>query len=205
MSKNSSVISTISENTNTLTVEFKKPSNRYLDRFIKSKASVDLLKYKIYPNAKEVTEAYGMLNAAKEYLLRDINWKIICVGDGSTPRCGALFAFHTRHEVFSVDPALPKDHAEKYLDIDRLHTVPYQIQDCDYSGKNGLIISCHSHAKLSIVLKHCKYENTVLISMPCCVPDDLDKSLLHSYNEDWGVHSPQRRINIYHIVNKQLK
>lgn len=197
MSKKASIISKIVENNNTLLVEFKKPSNRYLDQFIRDRSSVDLMRLKIYPDVKEVSEAYGMLYAAKRYLSSGKTWKIICVGDGSTPRCGALFAYHTRYEVYSVDPALPIDCLERYYEIKRLYPVPYQIEDCQYSGENGLIISCHSHAKLSTVIKSCKFKNTVLISMPCCVPDDLPSSLLNSYNEDWGVHSPQRRINTY--------
>ena len=73
------------------------------------------------------------------------------------------------------------------------------LKETDFIIPNKLLIVCvHSHAKLSECVKKFKGKDLTIISMPCCVPDDLDIEPEISYN-DWGICSEKRRINVYKI------
>ena len=192
------------ESPNSIMVEVKKSSLRYLDEFIRLKCASDLIISKFFPNAKEITESMSVYNTVRKYLQNDFPFDdkettCLVVGDGTKPRTGALFAFRTNWNVISIDPNMRTD--KSFIKIDRLLPVKSKIEDFHsllkfIKTKKVLIVCVHSHAKLTDCIKQLKEKDVIIISMPCCVPDDLDVEPDISYN-DWGIHSEKRTINIY--------
>lgn len=89
------------------------PSLRHLHHFVGSfPAAAALLGHRLFPDAKEVAESMGALNACRP-LLRLVpdpgpQDAIICIGDGFAPRGAALFAAATEGwSCVSCDPGLP--------------------------------------------------------------------------------------------------
>ena len=93
------------------------PSLRYLNEFIKLRCAPELLTLRVFPDAKEITEAMSVLSAWRAHILplaaalppaaAGERRCIVCVGDGCTPRSAALFAFMTQGwEAISVDPEM---------------------------------------------------------------------------------------------------
>ena len=140
---------------------------KYADSLLK--AHPNLIKYKIYPNYKEWTESYGMLNYVRDILgIRELSnhHSIVSVGDGHKPRTAALFATNSCWECVSVDPNLKiKKYPFKRLTLCRSKIEDLRLQ-CD------IAVMVHAHVKPSIViestpnLKH-------LFMMPCCVDIDV--------------------------------
>lgn len=204
-----------SETQNQIQLQFQKPTLRYLDEFIKLKCAPDLLALKVFPNAKEITESMGAYNVMRKYLLHLKEYELgndnICclmIGDGCTPRTGALFAFRTNWQIYSIDPRLRVTgkptilNGWKLLTISRLTICPVKAEDFRFQlpvYKKIIIVAVHSHASLKKTVKNIKqqFKGTIdIISIPCCVSDDLDRQPDVSYL-DWGIHSEKRRINIY--------
>ncbi|HUS51341.1 MAG TPA: hypothetical protein VMZ91_14325, partial [Candidatus Paceibacterota bacterium] len=52
-------------------LQIKKPSLRYLNEFTRLKCGSDLLRSKVFPNAKEITESMGAYNALRTHLQGD--------------------------------------------------------------------------------------------------------------------------------------
>lgn len=186
------------------TIQVKKPSDRYLDEFLRLKCARDMIGFKLFPNIKEITESFGIYNAVRTHLrelkLNDPNINLISVGDGRTPRTAATFAFRSAWQCWSIDPLLDRINNYHWNGIHRLITIQSNIEDIgrEVFGKYiGILVHCHSHAKLSTSLSVLQnnFNIEAAISMPCCVPDDIGVPT-HSY-ADWDVHSPKRTINIY--------
>ena len=96
-------------------------STRYLDEFLRLDCAGVLAepfgakRTRMFPNPKEITESFSAFHCFRRCMssmghrIEDLTAEdaIICVGDGSTPRTAALFAFRVRHvQCFSIDPAL---------------------------------------------------------------------------------------------------
>ena len=189
----------------------KKVSLRYLDEFIKLKCASNLIQANLFPNAKEITESMGAYNTVRKYLWErfhpgDSNVICIVVGDGHTPKTGALFAYRTRWTILSIDPVMYRAKLDMGqglyapAGIERLTVVRDKIQS-RYLGipletKKILFICIHSHAKLSDCIKQVKGAKACLVNIPCCIPSDLSSLPDISY-EDWGIHSEKRKIEIY--------
>lgn len=106
---------------------------KYLDRFIKClECAPELLKMKIFPDAKEVTESMAAFahltgiifpNSVHNHpCIEDVsqetrsNDAIVCIGDGSTPRSAALFALSIKNwECYSIDPQLKEGFIHTHL------------------------------------------------------------------------------------------
>ena len=195
-----------------------KPSLRYIDEFIKLKCSADLLIWKLFPNAKEITESMSVYNAYRRHFmiqmdLQDEKNMCICVGDGCTPRTGAIFATRSKWAVCSVDPRLRLQNnyiLELHHKIKRLWLYKEKIEKtswCLDKINNILVVAVHSHASLKLTVETLKAEihglstnkKLNIISLPCCVPDDLGIKPDRSY-VDMGIHSEKRVINIYREV-----
>ncbi len=181
----------------------KKPSLRYLDLFVKMKCAPDLLAAGLFPNAKEITESMAMLHAVKKYIKIDLNNKtvnLVVIGDGSTPRTAALFAFMTSWICTSVDPALKP--SKDICKIERLYLHPFKGEE--FMGNADIVIFPHAHVcfdKMPYNIKMAKF----VVAMPCCSPYCNRQQLWGSpisihpnlRYTDWGVHSPQREILIW--------
>lgn len=183
--------------------------NRYHNRFLSSFTAENVIGlFSRYGGAaKEVTESWAMLEAAKKVIPNIGEYYIIVVGDGCSPRTGALFAYFTKAKVLSIDPNFNLDHWKEHVEKQTAMGFPPQritlIKDkvenleVDGLGKPVLVVWPHSHADMnSLKLKN--YESRVDIAMPCCTP--IPKNWMerpHIFYEDFHVMSPKRGIHCW--------
>lgn len=163
--------------------------SRYLDAFIGSDCGAPLLMYRMFPNAKEITESWAMF-AATRHLGDPFRWdnpevRVVSVADGTTPRTAAMFAFRTRWEAHSIDPLLePKpyaidrlvQHRARVEDVrlgDDLQNEDRQCDDRQSDYRPLVIVACHSHAPLDLALRSLRGAPRAVIAMPCCFPQTI--------------------------------
>jgi len=182
--------------------------NRYLEEFTMLTCAPDLLLAKVYPNAKEITEAMGMFHAAIPYgelKLCGVPHTAVVVGDGHTPRLGALLAFRTNWNVYSVDPEMRVD---KYANaFKRLVILKDKIENVkiDCAGQPAVLFMPHSHANMCDAIASLdNYETLKVISMPCCVsiPEAWSR-VPHTAYADKDVNSEKNWIHIWNMVAKE--
>ena len=178
--------------------------NKYLEEFPFLKCSPDLIMWKLYPNAKEITEAMGLFSAAIQNLGHGMeacsrDARAVVFGDGRTPRLGALLAMRTRWQVVSVDPLLQP---ERWKQIQRLEILPDKgenIPTLDMANQNTVIFFPHSHAPMVDCLERVRnYSSRTIIVMPCCVP--IAKTWVtkpHLMYRDMNVISEKNEIHIW--------
>lgn len=205
------ILSSIEDNQSTIRIELKKTSIRYLDEFIGLKCAVDLLIAGIYPDVKEITEAFGAYHAVTHCRrlinLGDPSVQLFAVADGATPRCGALFAFRSAWQCYSIDPNMQDKQSslDKWRQINRLETHRKRWEDFAEDRKLSettldkvVVTAIHSHIRLENIVKYFgNVRQIILIAMPCCVELKLDAKPYMSY-ADWAVNSPKRHVDIYH-------
>ena len=88
-------------------------STRYIDEFIRLDCAPLLLELKIFPDAKEITEAMSTFHAYRRFIQPNLPKQslgrkcVVCVGDGSTPRCASIFALRCKGwEAIAIDPQM---------------------------------------------------------------------------------------------------
>ncbi len=175
---------------------------RYVNRFIGLNSLEEFGKYGLFPNVKEVTESFGMYHAVTQWIGGtdpdifddDTNVYVIVVGDGKTPRTAALFAFMTKWQCCSIDPALEGD----YEGIRRLDIVPERIEDAKIKPTDdgiNIIVMPHAHVEPQVAWNKLANDRTWLVNMPCCVHGEL--SLPAIQYRDHYIASPKNYIRIY--------
>lgn len=193
------IIASVNEGKSSVAITFKQRSSRYLDSFVKLKCSPDLLALGVFPNSKEITESFAAFEASKRF---GLNWgdpsiRVCVIGDGSTPRTGATFAFRTRWEVVSIDPkARSKQWNIARLTVmqNRFEAIPFHKNEFD------LYVLVHSHSKLEDIAK-----GNNVISIPCCVKhDEYDGRPADIEYDDWAIWSPERTVKIWHKDNAKM-
>lgn len=216
---------------------------RYMDEFLSLECSVDLIEAKIFPNAKELTESMSAFNAVREYLLyrkpcedrvtdnpangilstSDPTVTAVVVGDGTTPRTAALFAFRTSWRCVSIDPALRTFQQRTWAAISRLEEHPRKVQDVslDIEGKSSKTVVVIWHAHVSVVdalsclsFDGARFDPTdqtqcrrirsrvALVACSCCQFDQQqevmpDGSPPDFKYEDFGVPSLKRTVKVW--------
>lgn len=175
-----------------------KPAYCLLNELYACKCFPDLVLSGIYPNLKEMTESAAafrvMRSKYKVFELGDSSVTMIAVADGRSPRTGALFAFRSRWNCISIDPMLKGD----YWRIKRLACISKKIENCPSSHYDKLVIACvHSHVKLDVVAEKFTANQRLIISIPCCVPQELDRKPDLEYH-DKGVWSPMNKVKIWY-------
>jgi hypothetical protein len=156
--------------------------NPYLKEFFDLKCIPDIISLKLFPNLKEVTESMGAFYAVQKYIL-DNNFQLfknpkiaaISVGDGSTPRTAALFAFRTNWNCYSIDPMLHTER-EEFKTIRRLTMIKDKVENVKLDLSNYekvIILLVHSHAGLKRTLNALQHKNRSLVTIPCCVPHEI--------------------------------
>lgn len=183
--------------------------NKYHERCLRSFAFGDIAemfcRYK--GGAKEVTESWAMLEAAKLYFPSIGDYKVVVVGDGASPRTGCLLAYMTKADVISIDPELNMKHWNWWLDRKiklgeppkRLEVRQCKIEDTeiDCDGKKLLAIWPHSHAPMNGI-NAVNYTSRADIAMPCCVPIPSNFMARHHIAfDDFNVESPKRMVHIW--------
>lgn len=186
--------------------------SQYINEFLRLKCAPELIEWKLFPNAKEITESIGCYNAVLHYIiekeldpcikLNDSAINLVSVGDGSTPRTAALFAMRSAWQCYSVDP---NANARNYSQIKRLTIIKTKVEDCGYRlhFENPTIIVCvHSHAKLDAVLNKIHAPVLHLVTIPCCVPHDLYNRPYIGYR-DKGIRSEKNEVKIWLNVGRK--
>lgn len=183
--------------------------NKYHKRFINSRSSENVIGlFSRYHNAhKEITESWAMLEAAKKVINDLSQYKIIVVGDGASPRTGAIFAYYTKAEVISVDPQFNIDHWIEHCQkqkamgfpVERLKVYIEKIKDVaiDCEEKSCLVVWPHSRADMNNT-NIFNYKYRIDIAMPCCkpIPGNWMK-FPHIVYDNLNVISPKRTIHIW--------
>jgi hypothetical protein len=91
--------------------------SRYVTELLKLACGPELVRLRLFPDAKELTESFAANNAARSFLYprgkgggrvdpADAAVTCVAIGDGNTPRTAALFAFLTRWHCVAVDPEM---------------------------------------------------------------------------------------------------
>ena len=181
-----------------------KRSN-YIDKFIRSRCAPDLLALGFYPNSKEITESMGAMVALSQIFPRNKPLQVVCPGDGVWPRTAAMIAFTSRWMGISVDPkARPIPDKVPGCDqrLERIESHKCKIEDWESTLDPRVpvaVAAVHSHASLrssvDAIPEDCHIVGVV--SIPCCVPDDLGVPPNKSYR-DLAIHSPANRVNIWY-------
>lgn len=174
-----------------------KPLFRYIDELVSCSCFPDLLERKLFPNAKELTESMAAYRVVRTiyrgFDLIDKEVMVVVVGDGSTPRTAALFAFRSAWDCYSVDPHLDKDKAWR---TERLTICPKKIEELSFKAEKMVVVAVHSHANLKIADEHCHADQKLIIAIPCCVPQELDRPPDKEY-VDMGIWSPKNTVKIW--------
>lgn len=183
--------------------------NLYHKRFLSSFASENIIglfsRYKGAP--KEITESWAMLEAVKTYIPNYNQCTVIIVGDGCSPRTGALLAYYTKATVISVDPNFNLDHWEDHVTKQTAMGFPPQRLTIHKSKIEDLPLDCnqthcvvlwpHSHANMNNT-NIINYTKRTDIAMPCCIP--LPKKwteIPHITFDDFNILSPKRTLHIW--------
>lgn len=190
-------------------VKFSSKSDKNLDRYqsrycndiFRLNCFQDILERRLFPNVKEITESQAGYHAVQEHLMTSLDQmrignyiRLIAVGDGVTPRTGALFAFRTKWECISIDPAL---RVADYR-VDRLKVIPERIEDVTVDAGNcwAIIVGIHAHVAIPDILHSINAHRRSLVMMPCCTPMHAPRPADIVY-EDRHVHSPKNVVHIW--------
>lgn len=190
-----------------ITFTVKRPSNRYLDEFIRLKCAPDLLAWGVYPNVKEITESAAAFDAVRTRMmdrLGDPSITVLCIGDGASPRTAAMFACRTKWMCWSIDPKLsvaPWEARIKRLKcmrfkIEDFQLCPGQPDEMQNQSVDGdiVVVAVHSHAALKEAER---FHPILTVAIPCCVPQMAFGRLPDKEYADWGIHSPERTVKIW--------
>ncbi|CAE8586544.1 unnamed protein product, partial [Polarella glacialis] len=199
----------------------------YLDRVFKMTCFFDLVRLRVFPDAKDISESYGAIAAGARHCRLGPNAEkasgVLClaVGDGSTPRTAGLAAFITRWTCVSIDPCLREEWAgANPKDVRGLHGfvgtfeewVPEKLQEAkELASQNGplthlLILCVHSHnrfrgpADMELLRSGLGFPPTTLVSLPCCHLSNPRVDLKRPPDmsfEDLAVFSQCREVNLW--------
>ncbi|CAK0792130.1 unnamed protein product, partial [Prorocentrum cordatum] len=145
-------------------------SSRYLSELLGLACGPELLRLRLYPDAKELTESFAAFRAVREHLGSafspgDASVTVVCVGDGSCPRTAALFAFRTKWRCLAVDPQM-RDPGQSWGGVERLEAVCAKIEECRYSAERLLLVCVHAHVGLPECLGAVEWTHALGI-VPC--------------------------------------
>lgn len=190
--------------------QFSKQVQSNLDWILTSNSGLDLLSLGIYPNVKEISEASSTTRFLRKHYRSWTKYNdvlVVVVGDGTSPRVGAMLAFHTNWSIISIDPLLRNDF--KWSSIKRLTLIRSKYEDVkecsiDISNiKHVLYVFPHAHVNIDEALKVLQPVFGVaegVVAMPCCqkqdIIDDIYPTLMY---EDFGCLSSQRIIKLWRM------
>lgn len=172
----------------------------YPDRVLRLNSYPDLLHpyfQKAGSPIKEMAECWGLyqfLTEVKE--VKDKDTLVVIVGDGTTPRLGALLAVMTKWECISIDPAL-----REIQNIERLTIITKGIEEIEdiNTDKDLIVVFPHAHVNTSKAIKKVKSKKKrYIVVNPCCNPGtQLLKTIPIKEKEDKYMLTPHCRIVLY--------
>lgn len=176
---------------------------RLVNDLFGSRCFRDLLDTGIYPDMKEMTESaaviWALKHRVKDFSLSDPQVTAFCVGDGATPRTGAMLAFRSKWFVFSIDPLLPKSGV--WPGVNRLAMLSKPVEEVTpITSSKVVIVAVHSHAPLQAsVDRFLSSTQRIVIAIPCCVPQTIENIRPDVEYRDDGIWSPQNKVKIWRL------
>jgi hypothetical protein len=188
---------------------------KYINRYLSMKCSADMQALGLFPNLKEIQEAFGIFNIIENYIMeidKEITTKsesvhVYVIGDGVTPRAGATIAFRTKWQVVSIDPEMHPGFGSG--EVLRLRTVRDKGENVDKYLVTGdpshvFLIFPHSHIRnTNEVYKHFKDKKVWIINMPCCYQAQ-DKNLPINWYYSYVDKAISTDKNIIKVYNNYL-
>jgi len=179
--------------------------HRHINEFFRLDCAPDLLRLRLFPNSKEITESMAAYHAVRWQLLdkcqlryNDSTVGLFSVGDGATPRTAALFALRSCWICHSIDPNLDR----KFRDIQRLCLYRDRVENLRITLEHFsqiVIVLVHSHAKMVDTLRALPHPRRHVVSIPCCVPHEIDGQPYVGY-EDQSIWSPKNSVKVWSNV-----
>ena len=174
---------------------------RYIDEFLGLRCAADLLAWGLFPSnpGKEVTETFATYRAVYNHVpvqLNDPSVALVSVGDGHTPRTAATFAVRSKWQCYSIDPALRE---KDWSGIQRLTIHRRKVEDTILDLRDAsavVIVAVHSHALLKAVLDNVLGRPRHLVTLPCCVPQEIPNRVFIGY-QDTQIWSPKNTFRIW--------
>ena len=169
--------------------------HKYINHFIRGHCAADMLGRDMFPNGKEITESMAAFRAVMKYagVSYDDDVTIVAVGDGHTPRTGALFAFRTKWICHSIDPNL----RDQVWDVKRLTCHRARLEDVRIESEVPVVVvAVHSHAPLHCCFESIKAPKMAIVEIPCCVGQVMH-ARPHLNYRDPAIWSPKNEVKIW--------
>ncbi|KAJ1462295.1 hypothetical protein M885DRAFT_476344 [Pelagophyceae sp. CCMP2097] len=195
--------------------------SNYVDQLFGLACFEDVARLRLFPSAKDVSESFAVLHAAATEA--GVPWRgpgrvlALAVGDGTTPRTGALAAYLTDWHCVSIDPVLGDDWvgiepkgvrrlrgAKQTLEAFAASDLPEARETVD----RVLLLCVHSHARFvggcSVEAMQRKFKGCPvnLVALPCCSTFHPDRDVCRKPNsqyDDACVFSAKRRIKVWNF------
>ncbi len=188
-----------------------------MNELLHLKCGAELVRLRVFPNAKEVEESFAAFAAVRRRL-RELgrldllgNRAVTCLvpGDGTTPRTGATVALRTAWSVWSIDPRLRLSNAQAALgrkpftlDVERLYLLAMRVEQTSVptmllDAELAVILAVHSHADLRPMVEAVPDGMPLLVvAMPCCRPLEAGWSPSLEYRDE-GVRTAHNLIRVW--------
>ena len=178
----------------------------YVNAFMRRRCAPDLLALRVFPDAKEITESEGLRRAAIDGCgcdPRDPGIAAVVVGDGATPRTGALLAFTTRWQVVSIDPRADAASVEHVRRLTTRNTRIERAEPWPAPGSHTwVVLAPHSHARLDDALAWARANAPPGAALhaaacPCCVVQRIAERPCEERYRDLGIWSDRGSLQIW--------
>lgn len=178
-------------------------SRRHINEFLGWKCASDLLVRGVFPNGKEITESMGAFHAVRRFSpwrFDDPSVTLAAIGDGVTPRTAALFAFRSKWDCISIDPAMRMQGYQ----TERLQVVAGKAEDYNIACDKLVVVAVHSHAPLHQFVRNCAesgVKEMLVVAIPCCTKNYLEmrgqKLMPRVSYLDHGIWSPKNEVLVW--------
>lgn len=186
--------------------------SRYMTELLKMSSGSELVRLRLFPDAKELTESFAANNAARSFLYpqkclgslkcgvdpSDSSVTCVAIGDGTTPRTAALFAFLTKWHCVAIDPMMVdwdtwrlqkkiEDEGENsssqetindtsgnltsnWGGVHRLVAYRKKIQEVRVECEKAVLVLVHAHVSLQECLAQVRTRSgrCSAVILPCC-------------------------------------
>lgn len=156
-----------------VTEAVRKAAQRRVNRFLERTTAPLLLQAVSWGTdpMKEITESEACWEAVLQWLVtsgrrQSDPLSVLVVGDGRSPRTGALIACLSKWTVTSIDPGAAKE--GPHPTIQRLTVVKARLETRP-DLRADIVIAPHSHANPEATRAAC-LPGGVVVALPCCVP-----------------------------------
>lgn len=185
-----------------LELRFPLPHLSNLDWIMRKDFFVFLLKEKLFPNMKEISETAGVCRSLYGFLGNDIlssdGWICFVVGDGTKPRTATTVSFLSNWKIFSIDPEMDVEFCKNQKITCVAEKAEKFLENNEFDKEaNICLLSVHSHAPMAKIFKIAeekwKDSRIFAITLDCCVETKHEGRIkLKKTQEDFGIFSVER-------------